>query len=647
MNEECRRRTFRRFVEGVVRRDPVKYNNIRQDLISARLGMTVEGYVGRSVQLALLMGLFFGLLVYFISGFVQIPAGSIHIVNILRLPMPVLDKDSSSWYLIRILTFLLAAAVAGAVSYALALRYPALEKGNRETKINLSLHNAVSYIYAMRRGGAEIIEVFRSLSENAGIYGESALEFRQVVRDADYFGMDVISAIRHLSETTPSKKLKEFLEDLLSIIESGGNLSEFLATRVRIFQDEARFEQKQFISTLEFVGEAYVTAFVAGPLFLVIVMVVMGLLGGSAITQLSVVAYALIPIGSLIMILFIDLISVKEESSERYTKVKILDTFKEVRVIHVEGEEPLFKQLAHYDRIRGIRAFVRQPLRGFIVDPRRTFLITVPVALLYLLSIFLNLPPSLSFEASVSAIDDHIVIAVLIVLIGYAIFFELWRREIRGMEGAIPEFLARMAGINQVGLTLAQAIEILVRTNLGVLSYEIKRISKDISWGANVQDALVRFEHRVRTPVVSRSVTLITTATRMSGNISEILTIASKDAQMSQVLRQERNAAMLLYLAVIYIAFFVFIFVVVVISAQFLPLLEDVGAQAGQLGGSFGDIGTGSLLSIKRLLYHVCLIQALFSGLVAGEMGEGSVRAGAKHAAIMLLIGLAAFNLLV
>lgn len=638
---------FRRFVEAVIRRDPVKYNNIRQDLISARLGMTVEWYVGRSIQLSVLIGLFFGLFIYLISGFVHLPAGSIHIVNVLGLPMPDLEQGSFTWYIIRFIAFIVAAFVSGFLSYALALSYPTLERGNRETKINLSLHNAVSYIYAMRRGGAELIDIFRSLSKNAGIYGESALEFRQVVRDADYFGMDVISALNHLSDTTPSKKLKEFLEDLLSVSESGGNLSEFLATRVRIYQDEARFEQKQFISTLEFVGEAYVTAFVAGPLFLVIVMVVMGMLGGSAIVQLSVVTYALIPIGSLIMLLFIDLISVKEEGAERYTKAKVLDAFKDVRVVRVEGEEPLFKQLSHYDRIRGLRAFIRQPLRAFIVDARRTFLITVPIALLYLLSIYLNLPRSLSFEASISAVDDHVVIALLIVMIFYAIFFELWRREIRGMESEVPEFLSRLAGINQVGLTLAQAIEILVRTNLGVLSYEIKRINKDISWGANVQDALIRFEHRVRTPTVSRSVTLITAATRMSGNIFEILTIASKDAQMSQILKKERSSAMLLYLAVIYIAFLVFIFVVIVISSQFLPLLEGVGTQASQIGGTFGDLGTGSLLTIKRLLYHVCLIQAFFSGLVAGAMGEGSVRAGIKHSAIMLLIGLIAFNLLV
>ncbi|TAJ45784.1 type II secretion system F family protein [Methanofollis fontis] len=647
MIERGKKGAYRRFVEWIVGRDPIQYSNLRQDLISARLGMTAEAYVARAVLISVLFALFFGVLGYLISGLIRIEPGSIHIVNLLPVTIPVPEGGTPLWYAVRLLSFMIPALLAGLISYALTLKYPAIEKGNRATKINLSIHNAVSYIYAMRRGGAEVIEIFRSLSDNAGIYGESALEFRQVVRDADYFGYDVISAIKHLSETTPSAKLKEFLEDLLSIIESGGNMSEFLANRVRLFQDEARFEQKQFISTLEFVGEAYVTVFVAGPLFLVIVMVVMGLLGTGAVFQLSVLAYALIPIGSMIMILFIDLISIKEEGAERYTRTKVLETFQEVPLLRREGEDALFKQLAHYDRIRGTRAFIRNPLRAFIIDARRTFFITVPVALLYLLMVSLNVPYYTSVETTIATVDDHVIIAALIILIPYAVFFEVWRRKVRNMEEVIPEFLSRMAGINQVGLTIAQAIGILVKTNLGVLSYEIKRVSRDISWGANVQDALIRFEHRVRTPTVSRSVTLITTATRMSGNISEILTIAAKDADMSQILRQERNSAMALYLVVIYLAYFVFIFVVVVITSQFLPVLQEVGTTSGDISGSFGDIGATSLLSFTRLLYHTCVIQGLLSGFVAGKMGEGSVRAGAKHAAILLIVALVAFNTLI
>ncbi|MFA6224655.1 MAG: type II secretion system F family protein [Methanoregula sp.] len=144
---------------------------------------------------------------------------------------------------------------------------PGIEKNNRSIKINMTLHNAVAYMCAMRPGGAQLMAIFRSLSDRSNIYGEVALEFRQIVRDADFFGYDVITAIRHLAETTPSEKLKDFLEDLLSVIESGGDMAEFLSTRVRLYQEEARFEQRQFLNVLSIVAESYVTLFVAGPLF--------------------------------------------------------------------------------------------------------------------------------------------------------------------------------------------------------------------------------------------------------------------------------------------------------------------------------------------------------------------------------------------
>ncbi|MDD3372046.1 MAG: type II secretion system F family protein, partial [Methanoculleus bourgensis] len=44
------------------------------------------------------------------------------------------------------------------------------------------------------------------------------------------------------------------------------------------------------------------------------------------------------------------------------------------------------------------------------------------------------------------------------------------------------------------------------------------------------------------------------------------------------------------------------------------------------------------------LLYHACLIQAFFSGLIAGAMGEASLRAGVKHAAVMIIIAFVVFN---
>lgn len=636
----------RNYLYRWIKKDPLRYHGLHADMISARVGMTLEQYLWRSIKLAVLTGLLFAVLGYFASAFLSFQMVTAHagISNVFNFQMPVLFDWIYPTIYIQIIVIICSFFAGTYLGYTLLLRVPGIEKNNRSIKINLTLHNAVAYMYAMRRGGAQLMPIFRSLSDRSNIYGEVALEFRQIVRDADFFGYDVVTAIRHLSETTPSEKLKIFLEDLLSVIESGGDMAEFLSMRVRLYQEEARFEQRQFLNVLSIVAESYVTLFVAGPLFLIIIMVVMGMMGGQAVLQLSLVTYAIMPIGSLIFILLIDLISIKAEKTERYVRTKWLHTYSDVSIIQKNNEGPLFEQLKKYDRLRSFVHHLRHPLESFISNVNHTLFITVPAAIIYLILVFVQVPHYHDIETYIGVIDDHIVIALLIVLVPYAIFYEIWSRKVLGIQALIPDFLERMSGINQVGLTIAQAIAIMVNTNLGLLSYEIRRIKRDMDWGANFTEALMRFEERVSTPSIARTVTLITKASEMSGQIGEVLSIASSDAKMSEILKRERLAEMFIYTAIVYLSFFVFLFVVAVLTTQFLPVLAHISVKGLPSTGALAGIGSIPTVTFGRLLYHACLIQALFSGLIAGQMGESSVAAGVKHSCVLLIISLVAFN---
>ena len=127
----------------------------------------------------------------------------------------------------------------------------------------------------------------------------------------------------------------------------------------------------------------------------------------------------------------------------------------------------------------------------------------------------------------------------------------LWRK--------VSDFLERMSGINQAGLTIAQAIAIMVNTNLGLLSYEIWRIKWDMEWGANFTGALMRFEERVSTPSIARTVTLITKASEMSGLIGVVFLIVSSDATRIEVLKRERLAEIFIRLSYISCSLFSFL----------------------------------------------------------------------------------------
>jgi flagellar protein FlaJ len=103
---------------------------------------------------------------------------------------------------------------------------------------------------------------------------------------------------------------------------------------------------------------------------------------------------------------------------------------------------------------------------------------------------------------------------------------------------------------------------------------------------------------------------------------------------------------MFIYTVIVYLAFFVFLFVVVVLSTQFLPVLATISSQGIPATATLAGIGSVSIATFGRLLYHACLVQAFFSGLIAGQMGEASIGAGVKHASVLLIISLVIFNVI-
>jgi len=88
----------------------------------------------------------------------------------------------------------------------------------------------------------------------------------------------------------------------------------------------------------------------------------------------------------------------------------------------------------------------------------------------------------------------------------------------------------------------------------------------------------------------------------------------------------------------------VFLFVVGVLTTQFLPVLAHINTSGLPTSGALAGIGSIPIATFNRLLYHACLIQAFFSGLIAGQMGQGSIAAGVKHSCVLLIIALIVFN---
>ena len=106
---------------------------------------------------------------------------------------------------------------------------------------------------------------------------------------------------------------------------------------------------------------------------------------------------------------------------------------------------------------------------------------------------------------------------------------------------------------------------------------------------------------------------------------------------------------MFTYLVIIYLAFLVFLVIIGALNSILIPALQDLPSQDVGSGGPVGIGNAGSISETKMqayslIFFHAALLQGLFSGLLAGQMGEGSVKNGAKHATIMILIAYTVFT---
>jgi flagellar protein FlaJ len=112
-------------------------------------------------------------------------------------------------------------------------------------------------------------------------------------------------------------------------------------------------------------------------------------------------------------------------------------------------------------------------------------------------------------------------------------------------------------------------------------------------------------------------------------------------------MKRERSMSMMIYIVIIYIAFFVFVGVIYVISTTFLTEMADAGAKMASSGTQASFLSSFNLDEYTRLFKHACLIQGLSSGLMAGAMGEGKVLAGLKHSIVMMTIAYVIFTLFI
>lgn len=554
--------------------------------------------------------------------------------------------------------------VAGVTTYQVRWWLPRHRADIRERRIEESLPNTIAFIYALSRSGMAFPEVMRTLARNQAAYGAAAEEFTVTVKRMDLAGTDMLSAIREMGRKTPSEGLGEFAENLASVLQSGQDTGEFLRDQYERYHEEAASQQEQSLQLLATLAEGYVSLFVVGPLLFITVLMISGLMGlNSTVGILQLITYFGLPLATLGFMVYLDTHTESLRAASVSTDAEtdrggqFPQTALNVHRTEVDGGTSAStatanaRRLEAYNRFRDLRRRFKHPVRTLLERPSVLLYVTIPLGLAWV-GVRTG---SLASQGAVGpeTLDDTVVRATLFVLGTFAVVQEVHRRRTEAIEAAVPNFLDRLASVNEAGMTIINSIGRVANSDLGALDVEIERTWADIQWGADVETALHRFDDRIRTATVSRIVTLVTNAMNASGNLAPVLRIAADDAQATRRLKRDRRHETLTYLIIIYISFFVFLVIIGSLNSILVPALNEALQTTGSapvenspLPGVSVDPSAVDRHAYSLVVFHAGLIQGVCSGLVAGQMGEGSVKNGVKHATILLAVAYGLFVVL-
>jgi len=197
------------------------------------------------------------------------------------------------------ITALLILIISSIVPVFIGLYYislPTSKAKSRGKKIDRYMPYAANFINTMSVAGVSPAEIFEAIS-SVELYGEIQKEAQKITTEINMMGIDTITALKNAISISPSEKFKEFVQGILSVIQSGSELEPYFDRCVEKYMKDDLIDRKKNLDSLAIMAESFVVTVIAFPLFLVIIMSVMGLTsGGIDFVFMGLIALVILPL---------------------------------------------------------------------------------------------------------------------------------------------------------------------------------------------------------------------------------------------------------------------------------------------------------------------------------------------------------------
>ncbi|AHG03628.1 type II secretion system protein [Halobacterium sp. DL1] len=632
--------------------------DIETKLAEARMDDPAELFVSRAIGVGVLVGALFWLLGLAL-GYVLFYMGVIGTASIIGLPVPnetlLAIVQAIKIPALVVATGLVFGFMGFTVGFGALVALPYMRSSSREREINMLLADSISFMYALSIGGMNQLEILEAMAKADDTYGEVAMEFRSIVQETEYFDTDYRTAVRNRAMETPSDELSQFLTDMLSIINSGGDMTEFLSDKKDKHMRTAKQQQELTLETLELFGEMYMTLSLF-PLLLIIILVIMSMLGQAQMRLLYATVYLLVPIVGLGFLVLVSTVK-EDEVGDGYLELDDgADGPKEPGLLNLGLVERFVGDYAIFDRVKSregtyeTKQLIRHPARFFRNNPLFTLAFTVPVMVVFMGAAVIGGVAPTSVDGMVDAPiwGTFLYVYLPLYVIGTPLaFFREWNvRSRRRITDKLSDNLRKLSSANDTGMTLLESISMVSDTTGGKLGEEFEVMYAKVNYGTNLRQALVEFNNKYHIPRLARTVKLISKAQEASSQITAVLSTAAQASENQDDIERERRSRARMQVVIIVMTYLTLLAVMIILKVKFLGTMAGLSTSTAGGAGANADMSFGGDIDTELLgvmFFHAVTMQGIISGFIAGYIRDADLLSGVKFAVVLPTIALLAF----
>ncbi len=480
----------------------------------------------------------------------------------------------------------------------------------RGENIDRFLPYAINFISSMAVAGVSPSEIFQTLS-TIKVYGQIQTQAKRIAKEINVMGIDNVTALKNAIDLSPSRKFISFLQGMIGTIQSGSDLNNYLSNISDKYLEDDLISRKKNLDLLGVVAETFVIAVIAFPIFLVIILSIMGFFGGSmevSINILFLFSFLVLPI---VYVAFYVLVkSATSENISKYVKTSktvtsdfFLENKKAIAIIIVSFIATLIFAICMY----------------------------------YLSQVGL-------FDFDIFLILDIIFIGFIIMIWPVSHYLFLKSKQKKDIQEKFPDFLIEVSDSLLSGMNAIESIKTSEKGRYGNLNQEIEKMKSQLSWDISVRQVFHNFSGRIKSGIIQRIVIIINEGLIMGGNTANLFKAAAKEVNQVNQIDHQRKASMSIYMSVILICFFVFLGIILILDKTiFQSFFELQSKQILQTSGII-NINVVDPILLKYGLFSFVYVQSIGSGLLAGYMMDGKISSGVRYGCVLAIISLFVFK---